>query len=71
VPFGIFLWYDLLGNIIEPGAALTVGYIVGDYWNDFSNTFELVGAIFAVAVVMFVLLRIYQRMMKKKMKLEV
>jgi membrane protein DedA with SNARE-associated domain len=65
VPFGTFLFYDFLGNFIEPGAALTIGYLVGSYWNDFSNIFELVGAIFAVAVVMFILIRMYRRMAKK------
>lgn len=65
VPLGIFVFYDILGNIIEPGAALTIGYFVGDYWNDYSNLFELVGAIIAIAVVMFVLWRMYRRMTRK------
>lgn len=65
VPFGTFLFYDFLGNFIEPGVALTLGYLVGDYWNDFSNIFELVGAIIAVAVIMFILIRMYRRMKRK------
>lgn len=65
VPVGIFLFYDFLGNLIEPGAALTLGYLFGNYWNDFSNIFELIGVIIAVIVVMFVLWRIYRRMMKR------
>jgi len=65
VPFKIFFVNDILGNIIEPFVILSVGYLVGSYWNDFSNTLELVAAIVAVAVVMFVLFRIQRRMAKK------
>jgi membrane protein DedA with SNARE-associated domain len=65
VPIKIFLFYDFLGNLIEPGAALTIGYIVGNYWTDFSNFFELGGAVVSLGVVMFILFRIYRRMTKK------
>ncbi len=65
VPFGTFFFYDLIGNFIEPGAALGIGYLVGDYWNDFSGTFETVTGIVAVCVVMFVLARISRRMARK------
>ena len=37
VPFSTFFWWDLLGNFIEPGAALGIGYAVGNYWNEFSG----------------------------------
>ncbi|MGB7957601.1 MAG: DedA family protein [Minisyncoccia bacterium] len=65
VPFSIFLFYDILGNFIEPGAALGFGYLVGDYWNSLSGTFETVTGTIAVAVVIFILFRISQRMAKK------
>jgi membrane protein DedA with SNARE-associated domain len=65
VPFGTFLFYDFLGNFIEPGAALGLGFLVGDYWNSLSGTFETVTGIVAVAVVIFVLFRISQKMAKK------
>lgn len=65
VPFGIFLFYDIVGNFIEPGAALGLGYLVGNYWNSLSGTFETVTGIIAVAVIIFVLVRISQRMAKK------
>ena len=60
-----FFVYDLLGNIIEPFAALFIGYLVGDYWSDFSNFFALLAAIFAVGIVIFVLLRIHRRITRK------
>jgi membrane protein DedA with SNARE-associated domain len=65
VPFKIFLINDIAGNIIEPFAALTLGYLVGDYWNNFSNLLEVIAATVAVAVVVFVLLRMYRRMMRR------
>ncbi len=66
VPLKIFLVNDLAGNLIEPFCALALGYLVGDYWNDFSDLLELVAAIIAVGVIMFVLIRMYRRMTKQK-----
>lgn len=65
VPFGTFLFYDIVGNFVEPGAALGLGYLVGDYWNNFSGTFEMVTGVIAIAVIIFVLARISRRMAKK------
>ncbi len=65
VPFGTFLFYDFLGNFIEPCAALTIGYVVGDYWNDFSNALSLFAAVAATAILIFVLARIYHRITKR------
>jgi membrane protein DedA with SNARE-associated domain len=60
-----FLWFDLLGNIIEPFGALALGYAVGNYWSEFSNLLSLIAGIFAAAIVLFVLARIYRRIAKK------
>jgi undecaprenyl-diphosphatase len=65
VPFRTFLFYDILGNFIEPGVALGLGFLVGDYWSSFSGTFETATGIVAVAVIIFVLFRISQRMARK------
>lgn len=65
VPFGKFLFFDMLGNVIEPFGALALGYAVGNYWADFSNTLSLVAAIVAAAVLLFVLSRIYRRMARR------
>jgi membrane-associated protein len=65
VPFKTFLVYDFLGNIVEPAAALTIGYIVGDYWNNLSNFFGIATGVVAVGVVMFVLIRMQRRLAKK------
>ncbi len=66
VPFGTFFWYDLLGNFIEPGVALAVGYAVGDYWDEFSGPLEIFAGIVAVAVILFVLLRIQRRITRRR-----
>jgi membrane protein DedA with SNARE-associated domain len=65
VPFGTFLVSDILGNIIEPFIALAVGYLAGNYWNNFSDVFELLAALIAVGVVSFILLRMYRRMIRR------
>lgn len=65
VPFITFFVYDFLGNALEPTAVLTLGYLVGDYWNNFSNLLSLFAAIVAVAVIMFMLGRIYRRAGRK------
>ena len=65
VPLKTFLINDFLGNVIEPGVALELGYAAGDYWNDFSGPLELLAGTIAVVVIMFVLFRIYRRMMRR------
>lgn len=65
VPFPTFIFYDFLGNFIEPGSALTLGYLAGDYWSNFSNIMSIATAIVAFSIMLFVLGRIYQRITKK------
>lgn len=65
VPFLTFFTFDLIGNFVEPPIALSIGYLVGSYWNNFSGPFEIATAIVAVSVVMFILLRISRRIAKK------
>jgi len=65
VPFVTFLVNDIAGNIIEPFAWLATGYVVGNYWNDFSNFTSIVGGIFAVSIIMFVLFRMQRRLARK------
>jgi membrane protein DedA with SNARE-associated domain len=65
VPLGTFIFYDFIANVIEPAAALGIGYVVGNYWSDFSNLFTIIAAIFAVGIIMFVLIRIQRKIMKK------
>lgn len=65
VPFSTFLLWDFVGNFIEPFAALSCGYLVGDYWSNFSGIFGLVAAIVGVGIVMFLLIRIYQRILRR------
>ncbi len=65
VPFATFLLYDVLGNVIEPLGALSLGYAVGNYWSDFSGLLGIIAGIVAVCVVTFILFRIYRRIMRK------
>ncbi len=65
VPFGTFLWCDFLGNVIEPFAALFLGYLAGDHWNNFSGPLSIIAAIVAVLVMLFVLFRIHRKITGK------
>jgi undecaprenyl-diphosphatase len=65
VPFRTFFWCDIAGNLIEPGAALVIGYTVGSYWTDFSGPMEIVAGIVAVGIVLFVLFRISRRIARR------
>lgn len=65
VSFATFLLYDFLGNMIEPFGALLLGYLAGNYWSDFSNLLGIIAGIVAVGIVIFILLRIYRRIMRK------
>lgn len=65
VPFATFFIWDLVGNVIEPAAALALGYAVGDYWSDLSDIFDLFAAIAATAIILFVLIRLSRRMRQR------
>ena len=65
VPFWTFFWCDVVGNIIEPGAALGIGYAVGNYWSEFSGPLEIFAGIVAVLIVLFIVFRIYRRITRK------
>ncbi|HUZ92818.1 MAG TPA: DedA family protein [Candidatus Paceibacterota bacterium] len=65
VPFRTFLLYDFLGNFIEPFCALGFGWLAGDYWSYFSGTVTLAAGIVAASVILFVLARMYRRMLRR------
>jgi membrane protein DedA with SNARE-associated domain len=65
VPFWTFFWCDLAGNVIEPFVALSLGYLVGDYWSSFSTFFSLLAATAAVSILLFISARMYRRMVRK------
>jgi membrane protein DedA with SNARE-associated domain len=65
VPFVTFFFSDIAGNIIEPFVALLIGYLVGNYWSNFSNILSLGAGIVAVAIILFILIRMYRRITKK------
>jgi membrane protein DedA with SNARE-associated domain len=68
VPWWTFLWCDFLGNVIEPGAAIMIGYAVGAYWNDFSGIFGIATGMIAILIIIFFLFRIHRRMTRKYTK---
>lgn len=65
VPFNTFLLFDFLGNFILPSVVLSIGYLVGNYWSSFSNVFGLFAGIAAAGITLFILAKIYRRIMRK------
>lgn len=65
VPMQTFLFFDVLGNVIEPFVALAIGYAVGNYWSDFSGILGILTGMVAVAVIIFILVRMQRRMVRK------
>jgi membrane-associated protein len=51
VPFGLFLWYDFLGNFVSIGGVLYAGYFLGIHWQDFSTLFSIAGWVLLGATV--------------------
>jgi membrane-associated protein len=54
-----FLVYDLAGNALEILLLLFVGYMVGDYWQNFSNIQSLISGILILGVIAFFLWKVY------------
>lgn len=65
VPFIKFIFYDSAGNFLEAFAILYLGYILGSQWQNFSNLLNIILAIFIIGIVMFVMIRIYRRVLRK------
>jgi membrane protein DedA with SNARE-associated domain len=65
VRFVTFLVNDFVGNVIEPFAWLAIGYGVGNYWSNFSSFSDLIGATVAIVAIMFILIRMQRRFMRK------
>lgn len=58
-----FLTFDLLGNSIQIGMIIGLGYLVGTYWQDYSDTISIVGEI---ALVLILILTITKTVLARK-----
>lgn len=65
MPFKTFLFFGSIGNLIEALVALSIGYIVGNYWSNFPGIFDIFTSIAAVGVTLFILLKIQRKIIKK------
>ncbi len=65
VPFLVFLPSDAAGNVLEPFGFLWIGYAAGIYWKNFSDVADIIGAIVAVASVMFIIVRMQRRFLRR------
>jgi membrane-associated protein len=56
-----FITYDILGNFISNFAVLTVGYLAGSYWQNFSSLISIAGWILFVIIILFLVIRVFIR----------
>lgn len=66
IRFITFLFYDFLGNFLEMATVISLGYSAGSQWENFSNLLTIIGEIFVVAIIIFVLIRIYRRLTRPR-----
>ena len=62
----VFLFYDILGNAVDTVLLLSVGYFIGDNWENFSGQIGLVGTIIGILLVAFVIYQMYMFKLKNK-----
>ncbi len=68
IPFGKFLFYDFLGNLIAIGGIIYVGYFLGIYWQDFLNLFNIGGWIFGGVIVFIIAMVMWYENHKRRVK---
>jgi membrane-associated protein len=66
IPLSKFLFFDVVGNAVDIAGLLIAGYILGQYWQDFSGFVGLIGWIIVVAIVMYAIIKISKATMTKK-----
>jgi membrane-associated protein len=66
IPLSKFLFFDVVGNAVDIAGLLIAGYILGQYWQDFSGFVGLIGWIIVVAIVMYAIIKISKATMNKK-----
>ena len=61
IPVKKFLLYDFLGNFASAVLVLVIGYLAGNYWQNFSGLIDIIGAILLVALLLFWIIRVFLR----------
>ncbi len=50
IPFSVFFFSDVVGNILSNGPVIYGGYLAGSYWQEFSGLLDTAGGIIFVLV---------------------
>ena len=54
-----FVFFDFLGNGLSNIIVLGVGYLAGNYWQNYSGIIDTAGSILLVAIVLFLIIRVF------------
>ena len=61
VPWQKFLLYDVLGNLVDIVIYVVAGYLLGNYWLEYSNQIGVVVAVLgSILIVAFILMKIWK-----------
>lgn len=55
-----FFFFDILGNALDLGSMLVLGFVAGIYWEKFNDVMDVVGMALLFLLVMFVLWKTYR-----------
>lgn len=61
VSYRRFVLFDIIGNTLDIGAFLTIGYFIGVYSDNFSDITQIVGWIALVIILIFIIARLFLR----------
>jgi membrane-associated protein len=65
VPIGLFLMYDILGNALNIGFFIGLGYFLGGAWENLSDTLPILGGLIIAIFCFFIIIRISQNTEKE------
>jgi membrane protein DedA with SNARE-associated domain len=59
MPLKTFLIFDILGNVVIFSTVLSLGYVAGNYWQNFTSSLSTVSWILFVAILIGVIVKIF------------
>ncbi len=61
IKMNTFAFFDFLGNALEIGILLFLGYVIGDSWGDISGLVSIAEGLILVSVIIYVLVQLFKK----------